>query len=187
MNDLYNQIKQCSKCELRCNQLPLIDKPTDASIFWVGLSAVKVIDVNNEIPLSSKTNSGKLILNIESMCKSTLFYKTNVVKCLPLKDGKIRYPTKIEMTNCFHNFNSEIMNIQPKIVFLLGKQVSDFICKKLNIETEKLDNEFNYSTFKKKNIIYVPIHHPSYILVYKRKKIDNYMSKIVELINTTKI
>jgi uracil-DNA glycosylase len=183
MENLFNRIKKCSNCELRYNQTPLIDSEQFASVFWVGLSAVKVDDVSNDIPLSPKTNSGKLLLNIETNCNSASFYKTNLVKCLPLQDGKIRYPNNIEMTKCLNNFLEEISIIKPKIIFLLGKQVSDFISKKLNQKFAKLDDEFSYTIFKINNITYVPVHHPSYILVYKRKYINNYINSIVELIN----
>ena len=51
---------------------------------WVGLSAVRVDDIEKETPLSNLTNTGKLLSEIESRNKKSEFYKTNLVKCLPL-------------------------------------------------------------------------------------------------------
>lgn len=184
MKEFLNKIKQCTNCKLCYNQRPLLDISSNASIFWVGLSAVKVLDVNEEKPLSLKTNSGKLISLIEKNCNTEKFYKTNMVKCLPLKDGKIRYPNKQEMRSCFKNFYLETKMFNPKIVFLLGKQVSNFICEEFNLDEVKLDEEFTYKILKINNITYIPVHHPSFILVYKRKKVEKYINKITELIES---
>ena len=182
MIDFRDNIRQCNNCTLRCNQPPLIDQNTVASVFWVGLSAVKVEDVNLSTPLSSSTNTGKLISEIELLCTSNNFYKTNIVKCLPLNDTKIRYPTKGEMKSCYHNLELEINILQPALIFLLGKQVSDFVANKFDVKFDKLDEDFNYLPFKIGNLTFIQVHHPSYILVYKRKKVDLYRQKIAQLI-----
>jgi DNA polymerase len=179
-NAILTQIKRCQGCPLYNNQAPLLDTNTDADVFWVGLSAVKVGSIKKETPLSSKTNSGKLISEIEQKNKRVDFYKTNLVKCLPLEEGKIRYPNKSEMKACCKHLISEISEFKPKLVFLLGKQVSDFIIKDKNL---KYSDEFNYQVVVKGNTTYVPVHHPSYILVYKRKKTDAYIKGITQVIN----
>ena len=46
------------------------------------------------------------------------------------KNERIRYPIQDEMEKCFPNLESEIKELKPTIVFLLGKQVSTFIAKK---------------------------------------------------------
>lgn len=107
-----------------------------------------------------------------------LFYKTNLVKCLPLKNNKIRYPLKHEMEKCFPNLIDELNFIKPSIVFLLGKQVAQFVISKFSNCDISLDNHFNYLSYRVDSTIYVPIHHPSYILVYKRKLISNYIQGI---------
>lgn len=183
MINIKTRIRQCSNCSLRCNQTPLLDNNANASVFWVGLSAVRTDNADFESPLSPSTNTGKLITEIELLSSSNNFYRTNIVKCLPLNNNKIRYPTKNEMKSCYHNLELEINVIQPKLVFLLGKQVSNFIADRYNIEFNKLDESFNYTPIQTENMILVQIHHPSYILVYKRKKIDSYRRKISQLIN----
>ena len=58
---------------------------------WVGLSAKRVDDLNNSIPLCNDTNSGKIIELIEQKLQDLKFYKTNLVKCLPLdENNKLR-------------------------------------------------------------------------------------------------
>lgn len=82
------------------------------------------------------------------------------------------------MEKCFHNLEAEIEVLQPSVIFLLGKQVSDFVISKFLGKTPELDGNFNYDSIQFQNIHLVPIHHPSYILVYKRKHLKNYMEGI---------
>ena len=183
MVDLISKIKKCNNCPLHCNQSPLIDNNHASSdVFWIGLSAVKVSCTEKEVPLSSLTSSGKLIAEIESMRNDQLFYKTNIVKCLPLKDSKIRYPSTCEMKACFNNLELEISTIKPRTVFLLGKQVTDFVGSKFGFKISKLNTEFNYERFMVNGIEFIPIHHPSYVLVYQRKNVQMYRDSLANLI-----
>ncbi len=179
---MIKQIRDCHKCGLCINQKPLLDTEKQCQIFWVGLSAKKAI-TDTEIPLSPETNTGMLIQKIESSCCDVVTYKTNLVKCLPLTEQqKLRYPNKKEIDSCFGNLLKEIHTMSPKIVFLLGEKVYSSVGKYLNIDFEKWnDFEYTYKTFEK--IHYVPIHHPSYIYVYKRKRIDDYIKSIEKIIS----
>lgn len=174
----------CKKCSLCINQLPLVDKRASADIMWVGLSAKKVEDVGTAIPLSNDTNSGKLIDNIESGLGEFSFIKANLVKCLPLDEHlKLRYPTTNEMKACYSNLKQEIIKVKPKIVFLLGMNVSKFILKYIKVTITGLDNKYDYTYFRHNDIYYIPIHHPSYIHIYKRKQIDQYILGVQSIIN----
>ncbi|MGD0710650.1 MAG: uracil-DNA glycosylase family protein [Bacteroidales bacterium] len=176
--DTSNRI-QCKACGLYLNQLPVLDRQDKAGIFWVGLSSVLIGKEEEKQPLSPFTRSGALIKEIENPYTSKIsFYKTNVVKCLPLVNNKIRYPFKHEMEKCFPNLETEIEILKPSIVFLLGKQVATFVLKKLSIGDFSLDENFNYSSFLVNKIRYVPVHHPSFVLVYKRKFIQDYINGI---------
>src|SRR5829696_3346980 len=96
--------KICKACGLYLNQEPIYDAPRRSNIFWVGLSAVLFGKEQEKLPLSSSTSSGSLIHQIESSYrKEIIFYKTNLVKCVPLKKDKIRYPVEHEMNKCFPN------------------------------------------------------------------------------------
>ncbi len=151
------------------NQRPLMDKSRVCDIMWVGLSAKKVKDVNKTIPLCNDTNSGKIIEEIEKRLDGFKFYKTNLVKCLPLdENGKLRYPTTSEMNSCVGNLLFEINYFNPKIIFVLGKRAYNFIYKYFvsnGIDTDRL----------------IYIEHPSYIFVYKRKYIEEYMKKVISI------
>lgn len=174
-----NKRRKCKACGLYLNQLPVLDEPEKSSIFWVGLSSVLITDENEKQPLSPKTKSGALIDKIEDPFKGDIsFYKTNVVKCLPLSNNKIRYPLKHEMEKCYPNLEDEISALKPSIIFLLGKQVANFVLSKHSLKLANLDDGFNYECFRVNNIIYIPVHHPSFILVYRRKVIEKYIQGI---------
>lgn len=178
----------CKACGLYLNQLPVIDAPQKSNIFWVGLSAVQLND--NEIvriPLSPSTRSGGLIHQIEEpFYQKTGFYKTNLVKCLPLKNDKIRYPLEDEMEKCYPNFEFELEVLQPKLVFLLGKQVASFVFKKKLGIPAILPDDFRYTGSLMNGVLYVPVHHPSFILVYKRKQVATYINNIQALFSIHK-
>lgn len=179
---MIEQIRKCQKCGLCKNQRPLLDKTRKCQVIWVGLSAKKM-ESCEEIPLSPDTNTGMLIKKVEELCQDVTTYKTNLVKCLPLTEKqKLRYPNKKEIDCCFENLMSEIESMDPKIVFLLGEKVYSSVGKHLNIQFEKW-NDFEYYYKELNQTYYIPIHHPSYIYVYKRKRIDEYVQVIERMIN----
>ena len=153
------KVENCNKCSLCQNQRPLLDKEDRCDVMWVGLSAKRVND----------TNSGKIIELIEQELPNLKFYKTNLVKCLPLdENNKLRYPTPKEMQACINNLLLEIEILNPKIIMVLGKLTFNFI-----------EKYFMKNNIDKSKIIY--IEHPSYIYVYKRKYIDDYINKVVDI------
>lgn len=170
--------KLCRACGLYLNQFPIFDIATTGLVFWVGLSAVSFSDSQLKLPLSPDTRSGKLIEQVEKANPYIEFYKTNIVKCLPLNNDKIRYPSKLEMDKCYVNLDYEFNQLNPKIVFLLGKQVSQYVLKRYNITDFSLDRKFNYKSFRIDKTNFIPIHHPSFVLIYKRNHIDNYLKGI---------
>ena len=176
--------RQCRSCKLYLNQFPLSDIKNKADVFWVGLSAVQVNDDDEyQIPLSPSTRSGKLIGDIENTCNNDVtFLKTNLVKCLPLNEKKIRYPEKLEMDKCYPNLTNELEVYNPKIVFLLGRQVAAFVLKKYGFTLKGFGLNFEYQSFEEDNTLFIPVHHPSYILVYKRKFIQEYIYAISSII-----
>lgn len=173
---MIEKIRNCRKCKLYKNQEPLVDKKYECDVMWVGLSAKKVEDVNKNYPLENNTNSGKIIEEIEKKRDDLTFYKTNLVKCLPLnEDGKLRYPTENEMEMCIKNLLMEICELKPRVVFLLGNNVSKFVtqyCEKNSIKTD---------------VKVFSVEHPSYICVYKRKNKDAYIKKIIDEIEREEI
>lgn len=179
---MIKRIYDCEKCGLCNNQKPLLEGYIrDCQIFWVGLSAKKITD-EDDIPLSPNTKSGLLIKSIEDRCDNVITYKTNLVKCLPLNDDeKLRYPNRKEVDACFENLLVEIKTLSPKIVFLLGEKVYSSVERHLNITFEKWEN-FEYKYIEHDGVYYVPIQHPSYISVYKRRYTEEYIEGIEKVI-----
>lgn len=178
---MVEQIRKCQKCGLCFNQKPLLDLEKECHVFWVGLSAKKMTS-ESEIPLSPETNTGMLIQMIEKMCEEVVTYKTNLVKCLPLTEQqKLRYPNNKEIDSCFENLVNEIHTMSPRIVFLLGEKVYSSVGRHFNIHFDKWD-EFDYNYKEHDGIYFVPIHHPSYIYVYRRKSMNTYIKSIEKMI-----
>lgn len=179
---MFEEILSCQKCGLCCNQKPLLDNERECQIFWVGLSA-KMTTSEEDIPLSPETNTGCIIKQIEDSLNEIKTYKTNLVKCVPLNENnKIRYPNSTEISCCISNLQTELNMLSPKIVFLLGEKVSASIEKYFDISFEKWD-EFNYTFKEIDGTYYIPVQHPSYIYVYKRKLIDQYIAGIKSIIS----
>lgn len=161
MKDI-SKIKDCRRCSLHKNQLPLLDNINNIDVMWVGLSAKGVNDIDKNIPLENNTNSGKIIEKIENNFENINFYKTNLVKCLPLDNNKkLRYPTRKEMDICIDNLLCEISCLKPKIIFLLGNKVSSYLEKYLKNNNMVINSKI------------ITIYHPSYIWIYKKNNLIN--------------
>jgi DNA polymerase len=134
--------------------------------------------------LCPTTNSGKLIGEIEQRVAEIFnVYKTNLVKCAPLDEcGKLRYPTLTEMKACLPRLITEIEHFQPKVIVPLGGQVTKFMINTLmsNQHFDGFADDFRYQTFSFNNGMLLPVHHPSYIWVYKRKRIPQYIDAVGE-------
>jgi len=173
--------KVCKSCGLYLFQLPVFESALIANVIWVGLSAVAFEKGIEPLPLSPNTNTGALISKIEEpLLDSMQFYKTNLVKCAPIKSesGKIRYPLQHEMEKCFPNLEYELEVLSPTVVFLLGKQAAEFVMKKKGVNSFTLSENFRYKVFEIDGVNYIPVHHPSYILVYKRRLLNKYIKSI---------
>lgn len=150
-------------------------------IFCVGLS-----NKEGKLPLDSTTNSGKIIDKLETKLNHNI-YRINLVDFAPLdNNGKLRYPNKKEMNEGALKLIEKINIYKPKYVILLGSKVSDEMEKHLNIKLSPnsfKDSNFNYYGHEVDGVIYIKVQHPSYINVFKRKFIDNYINGIITEIN----
>ena len=72
------------------------------------------------------------------------------------------------MQACINNLLIEIEILNPKIILVLGKLTFNFI-----------EKYFIKNNIDKSKLIY--IEHPSYIYVYKRKYINDYINKVVDI------
>lgn len=165
----------CEACGIHCYQKPLLEPLRASQVVCVGLSA-KPYKFDNELPLDTRTNSGHVISQLEALCGIS-FYKTNLVKCAPLESGKLRYPTKDEIVHCIPHLQKEIIEIHPKVVLMLGKQVTSGISM-----AQGFCEPQTYDSIKHNGITYLSIPHPSYLWVYKRKELIPTLTKIAQLI-----
>ena len=153
----------------------------NVNVMWVGLSAKKATDAENCTPLHISTNTGKLVAEIEARCHQARFYKTHLVKVPPLDSkGKLRYPTLKECTLCYPELQIEIRAVNPRVVLLLGTKTATFVLRQLGLQMPKL--YYTYQSFEYEKRWYVPIHHPSYIMVYKRKEKNQYIQAVETVI-----
>lgn len=176
------KINNCEKCNLYKNQKPILDENfKNTNVMFLGMSAVKIKEGKIQEPLAKDTRTGGVIEEIEKLAKKKV-WKSNMVKCLPLdRNYIIRAPKKIEMETCYENYSYEIKIRNPKIVVLLGKDVSSFILEKEIIFPE-LDENFKYEYVEKEGIKYLAVHHPSYILKKKQNIRERYKFVIANLI-----
>ena len=160
-----NRITKCNKCDISCNQKPLVENMKKSDIMFLGISA-KMKETEDEMPLSENTNSGKLIKMIEERLleenNNISCYRSNMVKCVPLnEEGKIRYPDNLEIENCIENLEYELNIVKPKVVVFLGRLVEKYLKKKII--------ELGYNV--------ITIYHPSYVYVYRKKEIEKYVEE----------
>ncbi len=188
-NEWHEQCKNgkqdSNKYKYACKVKESINTINDsADIMFVGLSAKFDKDQQIMKPLCSSTNTGKIIDKIEKKInKNIIFHRTNLVNYPPLdKNNKLRYPNKKEMAHCFENLCREIRQCNPKIIIMFGEQVSNFIIEALELGHDALKYMFS-KTYIKDDLEFIATHHPSYIYVYKRKIIDEYIQEIANLIN----
>lgn len=175
MKPKYHACKTCNLCAFLNFSRPFVSE-----VMCVGLSA-KANTI--EPALCETTNSGNIIAQIESKCRGLSFYKTNLVKGVPTgSNGKIRYPTKMEMSLCYPNLIGEIEVVSPRVVLLLGEKVSNFILSELSISKKSGGDIFSYYPHEFGGVKYIPIHHPSYIRVYKYSRIEEYVKAVSSIV-----
>lgn len=165
---------QCSTCSVATT---LKKGGRKASVMFIGLSSKPGTEA-----LCPTTNSGKLIGEIESKISQTFsVHKTNLVKCAPLDEsGKLRYPTLSEMKACLPHLLTEIEHFQPRFIVPLGGQVAKFMISTL-MSDQRFDgfaDDFRYQTYSLNGGLLLPVHHPSYIWVYRRKRIPQYIGAV---------
>lgn len=147
-------------------------------VFFTGLSAVRSTQPDQDEPFATSTRSGKLLRDIAGDLDGARVYYTNLVKCLPLWRDRIRYPLRSELELCFPHYTAELAQLAPTKVVLFGRQVSNFIAHKLKLQFRRPRGEFDFPVAKLDGMEVLSAHHPSYVLVYKRRKLDLYKRRI---------
>ena len=108
-------------------------------------------------------------------------YVTNLVKCNPKNmEGNNRTPSLEEIKNCATHFEKELADINPEVVVLFGKVVTEHILKKRISKFSVLHNK----PIKRENRILIPFIHPSYVIrgAYNRQKYINEMTGLKKML-----
>jgi DNA polymerase len=151
---------------------------------FVGLSAVKSIDGERSEPLSDQTRSGALLRQLVSQVPTHPAYFTNLVKCVPLQNGKIRYPSREEMDACLDNLLREFQTVSPERIILLGRQVSGFVGGSLGVRWTKSHDPVGSAVGVYGDVLLMAAYHPSFMLIYRRRQIETYKQSVLEFITS---
>jgi len=147
-------------------------------VYFVGLSAKPMCE-----HLSPETRTGNIIEQIIHNLPSIEAVKTNLVKIPPIdQEGNLRYPNLTEMQSGWNELQDEMNRTFPNLLVTLGQQVSFFLRSQMGVQPAKprLPSDFSYESYlsqSQSNIL--SIHHPSFIYVYRRKDIENYVENVV--------
>ena len=147
-------------------------------VYFVGLSAKPMCE-----HLAPETRTGYIIEQIIHQLPSIMAVKTNLVKTPPIdREGKLRYPNQNEMKLGWNELQNEMNQTFPNLLVTLGQQVSFFLRSQMGVQPIKpqFPADFSYeSCFLQSKSYILSVHHPSFIYVYRRKNIENYVENVV--------
>ena len=146
-------------------------------VYFVGLSAKP-----NCEHLALETRTGYIIEQIIHHLPSVKIVKTNLVKTPPIDQaGNLRYPNPNEMKLGWNELQNQMNQRFPDLLVTLGQQVSFFLRSQMGIQPAKpqLPSDFSYGSYlSQAQSIILSVHHPSFIYVYRRKDIENYVENV---------
>lgn len=152
--------------------------------YIVGLSAKP-----NCEHLAPETRTGHIIEQVINRLPSVKIIKTNLVKTPPInQEGKLRYPNTNEMKLGWDVLQNEINQEGfPTLMVTLGQQVSSYLRGKMGVQPvkPKLPSDFSFKSYLSQSTSYIlSVHHPSFVFVYRRKYIEQYIQNVVLSIST---
>jgi uracil-DNA glycosylase len=177
----WRRISACSGCPFKSEPARSLGTPFSADVMWVGVSAKP-----RSTSLDPRTPTGRVVSRIEERLSQVRFYRTNLVKC-PTTDpsGRMRVPVAEEIQRCLALLRSEIDRVRPCVVVGLGTVVSRALFEWAGGDWEfnGFGNRIRYRVYSSPQISLLPVHHPSYMLVYRRRKIEHYIDCIARAIH----
>lgn len=152
-------------------------RPQPTRVLFVGLSNKPGRDA-----LPADTASGAIIDAIEKRLPGIDVFRTNATTAAPLDaQGQLRYPTELELRRAFPVLRKRLAISEPAIVVPLGAIVTRFLLKRLGVTSRfsTFDHAFRYQGFlTPTGRVVLPIHHPSYIVIYRRVQLDLYVRRV---------
>lgn len=98
------------------------------------------------------------------------FYVTNCMKCTPNVNS---YGKRTDLINCFQFLEQELIFVNPKILFAVGKEPENFLNYRL---LNKIKKEFNLTR----------INSPTFCYHNKKQEKQEYLDNILERYNSVK-
>jgi uracil-DNA glycosylase family 4 len=180
----YKSLNSCEKCSGLISSRNLIVfgyGDPHAKIMFVGMAPGRNGADITGVPFT-KDPSGVLFqesmihagfsLEKDPICEDPRLkgvYVTNLVKCNPKDEkGNNRTPSAEEIENCASHFQKELDEVNPEIIVLFGKVVSEYI---LNLRIKKF-NDYHNKPLRRDNRVFIPFIHPSYVIrgAYNRQR-----------------
>lgn len=152
-------------------------------VYFIGLSAKPNCD-----HLSAYTNTGYIVEQIINGLPYITCLKTNLVRTPPLDEkGNLRYPDLGEMEQGWKELQKEMKRMYPALLVTLGQQVSFFLRSRMGVKPAqpRLPADFSSKTYLSQSESHLlSVHHPSFVFVYRRKYVENYVNNVVESISS---
>ena len=147
-------------------------------VYIVGLSAKPHCE-----HLAPETQTGHIVEQIAQCLPSVRIVKTNLVKTPPIDEqGRLRYPNQNEMQLGWNELQDELYRTAPNLLVTLGQQVSSFLRFQMGVQPTKphLPSDFSCESYLLQSASCIlSVHHPSFVYVYCRKDVDNYVANVV--------
>lgn len=126
---------------------------------------VGISDKEGMEPFDKKTDSGRIIHSISEQLNCVSYFLNYV--SYPPKDsqGKLRYPNHQELLASFPSFQERVLEIQPDLIVVCGNMIFQ---------------ELKRHSFYQETIL--KIYHPSYVWIYRRSTLNEYIISVVEQI-----
>lgn len=163
LNQIHNEIKQCTRCELHRTKKNYVpgEGCLTPDIFFIGEGPGETEDRFGR-PFIGK--AGQLLDKIISKMgysRDTVFIG-NIIKCRPPNN---RNPLKDEVEACIPYLKKQIEVLKPKVLVCLGKVALDNLLDQSHPISRVRGQRFVYQ-----NIPVIPTFHPAYILHQRSKK-----------------
>ncbi len=161
LNKMSKECKLCSLAKLRKNVV-LGQGKIDSDIMIIG-NVPSAEDEVRDSQLNGKAgNLMQFALQTVGINMQDV-YITNILKCRPINTKNL----EAEYRTCINYLRNEVILISPKIIILLGKNVTDVILGK-DIILENIKGEF----IEKKGIKYLVLNDLKELLSEEDKKIE---------------
>jgi len=157
MEDLIEEVKTCTKCELHRNRTNAVfgDGSFEADLMLIGEAPGEMEDELGTPFVGAAGRELDIILELAGIDRKEIFI-TNVVKCRPPGN---RNPKTDEIAACNRYLKEQIKIIDPKVIILLGNVALYLVTGIMGGITKSRGQKMEY--FSR---IVIPSFHPAYVV-----------------------